>query len=280
MTIVGIPAGEFAVLVVAILIAGTLTGIFAGLLGIGGAAISVPVMYEVFKALGVADEVRMQLCVGTALALIVPTSIRSYYAHKAKGAVDDNVLRIWALPIIGGVGIGSVIAYFASATVFKLLFVVFATLMALKLIFGRESWRIANQLPGTGVTLAVGLGIGVISALMGIGGGAYSAMFLTLYGVSIHRAVATSSGVGVLISLPGMIGYMIAGWPQQALMPPLSVGYVSFLAVALFAPTSVLAAPYGAKLAHSWPRRRLEVAFAIFLLVVAVRFFASLMGWF
>jgi uncharacterized membrane protein YfcA len=280
MTILGIPASEFAVLVVAILIAGTLTGIFAGLLGIGGAAISVPVMYEVFKALGVADEVRMQLCVGTALALIVPTSIRSYYAHKAKGAVDDKVLKIWALPIVGGVGIGSVVAYFASATVFKLLFVVFATLMALKLIFGRENWRIADQLPGAGVTATVGLGIGVISALMGIGGGAYSAMFLTLYGVSIHRAVATSSGVGVLISLPGIIGYMIAGWPQQALMPPLSVGYVSFLAVLLFAPTSVLAAPYGAKLAHSWPRRRLEVAFAVFLLIVAARFFASLMNWF
>lgn len=280
MTILGIPAGEFAVLVGAILIAGTLTGIFAGLLGIGGAAISVPVMYEVFKALGVADDVRMQLCVGTALALIVPTSIRSYYAHKAKGAVDDNVLKIWALPIIGGVAIGSVIAYYASSTVFKLLFVGFASLMALKLLFGRESWRIADQLPGTGVTATVGLAIGVISALMGIGGGAYSAMFLTLYGVSIHRAVATSSGVGVLISVPGVIGYMIAGWPQQALMPPLSVGYVSFLAVALFAPTSVLAAPYGAKLAHSWPRRRLEIAFAVFLLIVAARFFASLMGWF
>lgn len=280
MTILGIPAGELAVLVGAILIAGTLTGIFAGLLGIGGAAISVPVMYEVFKALGVADEVRMQLCVGTALALIVPTSIRSYYAHKAKGAVDDKVLKIWALPIIGGVGIGSFIAYFASSTAFKLLFVFFATLMALKLLFGRESWRIADELPGTALTASVGLAIGVISALMGIGGGAYSALFLTLYGVSIHRAVATSSGVGVLISLPGVIGYMIAGWPQQALMPPLSVGYVSFLAVLLFAPTSVLAAPYGAKLAHSWPRRRLEVAFAIFLLIVAVRFFASLMGWF
>ncbi len=280
MTILGIPASEFAVLVGAILIAGTLTGIFAGLLGIGGAAISVPVMYEVFRVLGVADEVRMQLCVGTALALIVPTSIRSYYAHKAKGAVDEGVLKIWALPIIGGVGIGSFIAYFASSTVFKLLFVVFATLMALKLIFGRENWRIADQLPGTLTIAIVGVAIGVISALMGIGGGAYSALFLTLYGVSIHRAVATSSGVGVLISLPGVIGYMIAGWPQQALMPPLSVGYVSFLAVALFAPTSVLAAPYGAKLAHSWPRRRLEVAFAIFLLIVAFRFFASLMGWF
>jgi uncharacterized membrane protein YfcA len=280
MTVLGIPAGEFAVLIGAILVAGTLTGIFAGLLGIGGAAISVPVMYEVFRALGVADDVRIQLCVGTALALIVPTSIRSYYAHKAKGAVDDNVLKIWALPIVCGVGIGSFIAYFASATVFKLLFVVFASLMALRLLLGRESWRIADQLPGTGVIAIVGLGIGVISALMGIGGGAYSALFLTLYGVSIHRAVATSSGVGVLISLPGVIGYMIAGWPQQALMPPLSVGYVSFLAVALFAPTSVLAAPYGAKLAHSWPRRRLEIAFAVFLLIVAFRFFASLMGWF
>ncbi|MGE0338682.1 MAG: sulfite exporter TauE/SafE family protein [Xanthobacteraceae bacterium] len=280
MMILGIPASEFAVLVVAILIAGALTGIFAGLLGIGGAAISVPVMYEVFKALGVADEVRMQLCVGTALALIVPTSIRSYFAHRAKGAVDDRILKIWALPIIGGVLIGSFIAYFASAEVFKLLFVAFASLMAMKLLFGRESWRLGNELPGIGVTAAVGLVIGIISALMGIGGGAYSVLFLTLYGVSIHRAVATSSGVGVLISLPGVIGYMIAGWPQQALMPPLSVGYVSFLAVALFAPVSVLAAPYGARMAHSWPRRRLEVAFAIFLLVVAARFFASLMGWF
>ncbi len=140
MTVLGIPASEFAVLVLAIVIAGALTGIFAGLLGIGGAAISVPVMYEVFRALGVADEVRIQLCVGTALALIVPTSIRSYFAHKAKGAVDDKVLKIWAIPIIAGVAVGSVIAYFASATVFKLLFVVFASLMALKLLFGRENW--------------------------------------------------------------------------------------------------------------------------------------------
>lgn len=280
MTILGIPASEFAVLFGAILIAGTLTGIFAGLLGIGGAAISVPVMYEVFKALGVADEVRMQLCVGTALALIVPTSIRSYFAHRARGMVDDEILKIWALPIIGGVAIGSFIAYFASATVFKLIFVIFATMMAFKLFFGRESWRIADQLPGKGVTAVVGLAIGVVSALMGIGGGAYAVLFLTLYGVSIHRAVSTSAGVGVLISLPGVIGYMIAGWPQQALMPPLSIGYVSLLAVAVFAPMSVLAAPYGARMAHAWPRRRLEIAFGVFLMVVAIRFFASLMGWF
>jgi uncharacterized protein len=280
MTILGIPASEFAILAVSILIAGTLTGFFAGLLGIGGAAISVPVMYEVFRVLGVADEVRMQLCVGTALALIVPVSIRSYFAHRAKGAVDDRILKIWALPIIGGVAIGSFIAYFASPTVFKLLFVVFATMMSLKLFFGRENWRIANELPSVTAIVLVGLVIGVISALMGIGGGAYSTLFLTLYGVSIHRAVATSAGVGVLISVPGVIGFMIAGWPQQALMPPLSIGYVSFFAVALFAPASVFAAPYGARMAHAWPRRRLEIAFGAFLLVVSFRFLASLMGWF
>lgn len=280
MTILGIPASEFAVLVAAIVVAGALTGFFAGLLGIGGAAISVPVMYEVFKALGVADEVRMQLCVGTALALIVPTSIRSYFAHKAKGAVDDGILRVWAVPIILGVCIGSFIAYFASAVIFKLLFVFFATVMALKLLFGRTSWSISDTLPSKAIMVAVGGAIGLISALMGIGGGVYAITFLTLYGFTMHRAVATSSGVGVLISLPGIVGYMLAGWPQQALMPPLSIGYVSFLAVLLFAPTSVLAAPYGAALAHTWSRRRLEVAFALFLLIVAVRIFASLMGWF
>jgi uncharacterized membrane protein YfcA len=112
---------------------------------------------------------------------------------------------------------------------------------------------------------------------MGVGGGAFSAMFLTLYGQTIHVAIATSSAVGVLISLPGALGYMIAGWPHQALMPPFSVGYVSFLGLALFAPAAVLAAPYGARLAHSWPRRRLEKAFGIFLIAVAARFLYSLL---
>jgi uncharacterized membrane protein YfcA len=280
MTALGVSPGELALLGIAIVFAGALTGVFAGLLGIGGAAISVPVMYEAFRIIGVPDEVRMQLCVGTALALIVPTSIRSYFAHRAKGAVDQAVLRTLAVPIVLGVVAGAVIAYFASATFFKLLFVVLSLLMVVKLLFGRENWQIAKDLPGKAVTSAAGFAIGIISALMGIGGGAYATMFLTLYGRNIHQAVATSAGVGVLISVPGVIGYMIAGWPQQGLMPPLSIGYVSLLTAALFAPTSVLAAPYGARLAHSWPRRRLEIAFAVFLLIVSFRFLASLLGWF
>jgi uncharacterized membrane protein YfcA len=277
MSLFGVPAGELALLAAAILIAGSLAGFFAGLLGIGGAALIVPVLYEVFRLLGVPDEVRFHLCVGTSLAFIVPTSIRSFMAHRAKGAVRMDVLRLWAAPIVLGVIVGAVVAYFASSAIFKGIYISFSIFMAMKLLFGRESWRIADHLPKPPVTIGAGFLIGLASSLMGVGGGAFSAMFLTLYGQTIHVAVATSSAVGVFISVPGTIGYMFAGWQHQALMPPLSVGYVSFLGLLLFAPASVLFAPYGAKIAHQWSRRRLETAFGLFLLAVAIRFLYSLL---
>ena len=274
--ILGLPTGELIGLAVAILVAGVVAGLLAGLLGIGGAAIIVPVLYEFFRLLGVPDEVRMQLCVGTSLAFIVPTSIRSYYAHRARGGMRDDILRLWAASIVIGVMAGAGIAFFAPGALFKLVFVVGGGLMAIKLLLGREHWRLGDQLPGKPATIAVGFLIALFSSLMGVGGGAFGTMFLTLYGLSIHAAIATSSGVGVLISIPGAIGYMIAGWPQHALLPPFSVGYVSFLALVLFAPASVLAAPYGARLTHRLSRRTLEVAFGIFLLLVSIRFLVSL----
>jgi len=277
MSFLGVPAGELALLAVAILVAGTMAGFFAGLLGIGGAALIVPVLYEVFRVLNVPDEVRFHLCIGTSLAFIVPTSIRSFLAHRAKGAVRMDVLRLWAIPVVIGVIVGAVVAYFASSAFFKVIYIAFTVFMASKLLFGRESWRIAGHLPKRPVTIGAGFLIGLVSALMGVGGGAFSAMFLTLYGQTIHIAVATSSAVGVFISIPGTIGYMLAGWQYQALMPPLSVGYVSILGLLLFAPASVLAAPYGAKIAHQWSRRKLETAFGLFLLAVAIRFLVSLL---
>ncbi len=277
MTVFGFPAGELALLAVAILVAGTMAGFFAGLLGIGGAALIVPVLYEVFRLLNVPEEVRFHLCVGTSLAFIVPTSIRSFLVHRTKGAVRMDVLRLWAVPVVIGVIVGALIAYVASSAIFKSIYIVFTVAMAARLLFGRESWRIAGHLPKPPVTIGAGFVIGLISALMGVGGGGFSTIFLTLYGQTIHVAVATSSGVGIFISIPGTIGYMLAGWPYQALMPPLSVGYVSFLGLLLFAPASVLAAPYGARLAHQWSRRRMEMAFGLFLLAVAIRFLFSLL---
>ena len=274
----GVPLGEIALLVAGILGGGVVTGLMAGLFGIGGGAVIVPVLYEVFRVLGVDDQVRMQLCVGTSLAIIVPTNIRSYLAHRAKGAVDERVVKLWVLPAIGGIVIGSVLAAFAPPAVFRLAFVVLAGVIAFKLLFGRESWRIADDFPGQPAMSGFGLLVGLSSSLMGVSGGSVANMIQTLYGRSIHQAVGTSAALGVPISVVGTIGYMLAGLPHQGLLPPLSIGFVSLLGVVVMAPVSSLVAPYGARLAHALPRRRLEIGFAIFLLVVCARFVASLVG--
>jgi uncharacterized membrane protein YfcA len=274
--ILSFPAGEMALLAAAVIGAGIITGLLAGLLGVGGAAITVPVLYEVFRYLEVPDEVRMQLCVGTSIAVIVPVSLRSYFAHRAKAAVLDDVLRLWIAPVILGVVSGAGIAFFAPSALFKIVFVVVGALIGTKLVLGREDWRLGDDLPAKPVTLAFGYLIGLLSSLMGIAGGSLSTLFLTLYGKSIHVAVATSSGLGIWIAMPGAVGYMIAGWPQMHLLPPLSIGYVSLIGLALFAPASVLAAPFGARFAHKLSRRKLEIAFAVFLFAASLRFLISL----
>jgi uncharacterized membrane protein YfcA len=273
----GISVGELALLVGAILIAGIVSGLMSGLFGIGGSTVVIPVVYEIFRLLEVPDDVRMQLSIGTALAVTVPTTLRAYFAHRAKGAVLDDALRVWIVPAALGVILGSYIAYVAPAAVFKTAFVLFALFMSMRFLLGRDSWRVADELPGTPVMAAVGFSFGALATLVGVAGGSLSTLFLTLYGVPFHTAVATSSGLGVIVGIPATIGYMIAGWPHQAILPPFSVGFVSILGVLLIAPASVLAAPYGARLAHRLSKRKLEVAFGLFLLLVAARFAASLL---
>jgi uncharacterized membrane protein YfcA len=210
------------------------------------------------------------------MAIIIPTTIRSYLTHRAKGAVLHEVVRAWALPAVVGVAVGAVIAYFAPSSVFKLVFMITVTIIAIKLLFGRDSWQIADEFPGRAAMSAYGFVIGIVSSLMGVSGGSVSNMIQTLYGKSMHNAVATSSGLGVPITIAGTIGLMIAGWPKMALLPPLSIGYVSLLGVVIMAPVSSFTASYGALLAHRLSKRQLEVGFGLFLLLVAVRFFATL----
>jgi uncharacterized protein len=270
--VLGVPLGELVWLAAAVVVAGVATGILAGLFGIGGGAIIVPVLYEIFRILGVPEEVRMQLCVGTSMAIIVPTTVRSYLTHRAKGAVLNDVVRSWAVPAVVGVSVGSVIAYFAPSAVFKLVFMVVVTIIAIKLLFGRESWRIGDDFPGRPAMIGYGFLVGFTSSLMGVSGGSISNMIQTLYGKPLHNAVATSSGLGVPITIAGTVGLAIAGWPQMALLPPLSIGYVSLLGVAIMAPVSSFTASYGALLAHRMSKRQLEVGFGLFLLLVAARF--------
>ncbi|WNJ87929.1 sulfite exporter TauE/SafE family protein [Bosea sp. 685] len=273
-----ISPGELTFLAVALVLAGGATGILAGVFGVGGGAVIVPILYEIFRLAGVPEEVRMPLCVGTPLAIIIPTSIRSFMTHRAKGLVDLSILKIWAVTVVLGVVAGSYVARFAPPDLFKIIFVVVAALSALRLIFATDRWNFGAELAAKPIMVGYGGLIGVLSALMSIGGGQLSSLFMTFHGRPIHQAIATSSGLGVLISIPGALGFIDAGWPKMAVLPPLSLGFVSLIGFLLFVPTSVRTAPIGARLAHRLSKRRLEVAFGLFLLVVAGRFTWSLLA--
>jgi uncharacterized membrane protein YfcA len=274
--VLGYPVSEIVWLVLCILAGGVVTGILAGLFGIGGGGVIVPVLYEVFGVMHVPDTVRMQLCIGTSLAIIVPTTVRSYMAHKKRGAVIPNVVRIWTLPAIIGVVVGSVAATFAPAAVFKIAFVIFAAFIGTKMLFAGDRWNLGHELPGRGLLAVYGFITGLFSSLVGVSGGAISNAVLTLYGQPMQRAAATSAGIGVPITIVGTVGYAIAGWPYMAQLPPLSIGFVSLLGFVLMAPVSSYTASYGVRLAHWLPRRRLEIGFGIFLMLVSLRFIATL----
>ena len=269
-------AADLLPIVGALIVAGSVIGFLAGLFGIGGGAISVPVFYQVFGVLGFDEAVRMPLAVGTSLAVIIPTSFISARAHLRRGTVDMDLLRLWAVPVILGVVLGALIARVADPWVFKLVFVGVAGVNAAKLLFGGEGWRLREGLPSRLALRVYGAITGLLSALMGIGGGAITNLILTLHGVPIHRAVSTGAGAGVLIALPATLGYVYAGWGKPGL-PWFSTGYVNWLTVAATVPTTLLTTRAGVALAHSLSRRALETAFGLFLLFVSARFLWELL---
>jgi uncharacterized membrane protein YfcA len=274
--LLGYPISELAWLAVLIIAAGVLTGVFSGLFGIGGGSVTVPVLYEAFRTLNVPADLQMQLCIGTSLAIIVPTTYRSYVAHRQRGAVIPDVVMIWGVPAIVGTVIGAVTAAYAPSTVFKIAFAVFAAFISIRMFAGGDRWSLGSELPGRGLQRFYGFLTGLISSMVGVSGGAVSNAVLTGYGQSMQRAVATSAGIGVPITIAGTLGYMLAGWQHLAQLPPLSIGYVSVIGVVLMAPVSSFTASYGVRLAHWLPRRTLEIAFGLFLGVASLRFIVSL----
>jgi uncharacterized membrane protein YfcA len=272
---------QLALLLVAV---GALSGFLAGVFGIGGGAILVPVFYECFRLAGVPLEVRMPLCIGTSLAIIIPTAIRAWRAHYLRGAVDMEILRAWWLPVLAGVIAGSVTARYAPERLFKIVFVAVAWSAAARLLLGRETWKLGDDLPRGPLMKAYGFCVGILSTLMGIGGGLFSNLIMTFYGRSIHQAVATSAALAVLISVPGALGYVYAGWPAAARYPdvvalqmPFAIGYVSLIGAVLVMPTSLLTAPLGVKAAHAMSKRMLGLAFGCYLFLVGSRFVVSLL---
>lgn len=283
--IAGLNASELSELALLLVAVGALSGFLAGLFGIGGGAILVPVFYECFRLAGVPLEVRMPLCIGTSLAIIIPTSITSFRAHFNRGAVDMAILKQWWLPVVIGVLAGSVTARYAPERLFKIVFVMVAYSAATRLLLARDSWKIGEDFPKGPLMKLYGLVVGLLSTLMGVGGGLFLNLLMTFYGRPIHQAVATSSALAVLISIPGAIGYVYAGWPAAAHYPevaalqlPFALGYISLIGAVLVMPTSLLIAPLGVRVAHAMSKRTLEMAFGCYLLIVASRFVISLLG--
>ena len=261
---------QFAMLLI---LAGAIAGFLAGLFGIGGGTVLVPAFYQVFQSVGVEEAIRMQLAVGCSLALVIVSSWRSIGTHRKKGAVDEALLRSWWLPLPAGAILASLTVAYVSGDVLKGVFAIVCALIAAKMLFGRDSWRLGTEIPGNPVRAVVGAVIGFLSTLMGIGGGVLNNTFMTAYGRPIHQAVATSAGVGMFIAIPGMLGYIWAGWGKAGL-PVFSTGYVNWIAVALILPVTLLVTPWGVRLAHALPKRQLEMALGVYLLFVAMRF-----GW-
>jgi uncharacterized protein len=284
MAIGGLNLSELLELALLLVAVGALSGFLAGMFGIGGGAILVPVFYECFRFAGVPLEVRMPLCVGTSLAIIIPTSISSYRAHLARGAVDMEVLRAWWLPVLVGVVAGSVTARYAPERLFKIVFVMVAWSAATRLLLARETWKFGDDLPQGPLMRAYGFFVGLLATLMGVGGGLFANLLMTFYGRPIHQGVATSSALAVLVSIPGALGYVYAGWPAAAHYPdvlalqfPLAIGYVSLIGAVLVMPTSLLTAPLGVRAAHAMSKTTLERAYGSYLLIVGARFVVSLL---
>jgi uncharacterized membrane protein YfcA len=248
---------------------GAVAGVLAGLLGIGGGLVIVPMLVFCFTWQGIPDELMMHVALGTSMASIVFTAVSSFWAHHKRGAVHWAVVRRIVLGIFVGTFLGTCIVARMSTSFLKGFFVVFLYYVAVQMLTGRKP-KASRQLPGNVGMFGVGNVIGVVSSLVGIGGGTLSVPFMIWCNMSVHHAIGTSAAIGFPIAIAGTAGYVFNGWDVPNL-PSYSIGYVYLPALAGLVCASVLTAPLGVRLAHSLPVGRLKRVFAFLLLIVATR---------
>lgn len=262
-------SGELVWFLLALAGAGLCAGFVGGLFGLGGGVVLVPALYAVFSALGVDEAVRMHVAVATSLSTIISTAWRSLETHRKAGAVDFTILKSWGPWITAGAFVGAAIAGFAKTDALLMVFGIGLLIASAQMGLGRPDWRLAPALPHGAPGGAIATGIGVISAMMGIGGGTFGVPVMTLCGVPIHRAVATASGFGAAIALPATLGYVATGWGRGGL-PPWSLGFVSVPGFLILGVLTAITAPIGARLAHRLPQLALKRAFALLLALLAL----------
>ncbi len=253
---------------VTLLIAGAVAGTAAGLLGIGGGVIIVPVLSLVFAREGVDPEILIKVAVGTSLATIVVTAISSIWAHHRRGAVHWNLVRIMAPGVVSGSLIGAWIADLIPGSWLTLAFIIFMLGVSLQMALGPMGG--AHALPGPWALRGASAVVGVISALMGIGGGALHVPYLSWHAIPVKQAIATAAALGLPLAVASTAGFIATGLDETAL-PPHSLGYINLPAFAGVVGASILFAPLGARLAHRLPDKLLKRTFAVFLFFLALR---------
>ncbi|MGL3819659.1 sulfite exporter TauE/SafE family protein [Sphingopyxis sp. R3-92] len=259
------------------LLTGAVGGVIAGMLGVGGGIVIVPVLDLVLAAMDVDSSVRMHVAVATSLATIIPTAISSSRAHNAKGAVDHDQLKRWGVAIFLGAIAGVLLASHVTGDVLSAVFGIVALLVAIKMLLPLEGRHLAEAIPNGPAGQLIPFTIGGVSSMMGIGGGTLSVPIMTLFNFPIHRAVGTAALFGLLISAPATVAFVVAGWNVEDL-PPGSLGYVNLIGLAIIAPVSYFTAPWGARIAHALSKRQLAILFGLFLAVVAARMLIRAFG--
>ena len=255
--------------------AGVFGGILAGLLGVGGGIVIVPALYLALSTAGMDPAITMQVAVGTSLATIVFTSLSSGYGHFKRGAIDMDLLKLWAPSLLVGVVIGALLGGYVSGLILVGVFATVAALVALDMIFRKTKDDPTPRGFAKPIWAILGVVTGGLSAMRGIGGGTIGVPLLNFLGYDIRRAVGTSAAIGFIIGLPGAVVYALTGLGAEGL-PPFSLGYVNLAAAAIIIPLTSSFAHVGVKLAHSIPRRALRFAFGIFLMVTSLRMFIDL----
>lgn len=269
---------EFLPMLAMILVIGAIAGVIAGLLGVGGGIVLVPAFFFAFEGLGYGTDGLMQICLATSLATIMVTSVRSVMGHNKKGAVDWVILRAWAPGIAIGAALGVIAASGLRNEVLMGIFGVLGLSVGLYMAFGRAEWRLGDQMPGrVGTTVSSPI-LGFLSVLMGIGGGSFGVPVMTLYGVAIHRAVATAAGFGVIIAVPAVIGFLLTTG-DGANRPPYTVGQVNLVAFMAVVAMTLITTPLGVKLAHAMDPKPLKRVFAVFIMVMALNMLRRALGY-
>lgn len=263
---------------VALVAVGLFAGVLAGMFGIGGGIVTVPALEAATGLLGVDAAIRMHIAVGTSLAVIIPTSIASAIAHYRRGAVDLDVTYRWSLFVAFGALMGAWMASLVDSRFLAFLFAILAFAMAIKLIFYPEYRNLTVEIPRSPWVPVIPIAIGKFSAMMGVGGGTFSVIALTLFNFPIHRAIGTAALLGLFISLPGAIGFVAAG-SGDVRLPPGNIGFVSLAAFALITPATMIAAPLGVKIAHTFSERRLSILFGFISIIASFRLFYRALSW-